>query len=322
MSSEVEVTSEISGLRKEIFEVRNLVIKTDNLLKTFHIELKDVARKQQESEKRHFVGHIAAYIAITVIAVGGAALYGSVAASGSRSEGSALLEQARKKLSEAEAAQQAARERVESTEKANAEAVAIWELINSSDANKQQQGLERASGLDASKLSTFARSVIETTAGGMRRTRAEEAFNAGMVEYKRNNIGAAKAAFERFFVLAQGLPAEWKKNERLQASFHLGAAYNALGNHQQAIERLQLYARYGDSSSNRAYSYLLLGDSLEATRQKAEAEKAYRAGLESGPSGYTASSLRRRLTELPGIATSTPPAAVTPQPQEAAAPQG
>jgi len=45
---------DISLLRKEVIEARNLVIKTDNLLKNLHAELKQMGRKHEEQEKRHW----------------------------------------------------------------------------------------------------------------------------------------------------------------------------------------------------------------------------------------------------------------------------
>src|ERR1700730_12944893 len=65
---------DISALRKEVIEARNLVIKTDNLLKNLHAELKQMGRKHEEQEKRHWMTSVTAYIGFAVIAgVGGIA---------------------------------------------------------------------------------------------------------------------------------------------------------------------------------------------------------------------------------------------------------
>src|SRR6266566_3295497 len=63
---------DISLLRKEVIEARNLVIKTDNLLKNLHAELKQMGRKHEEQEKRHWMTSVTAYIGFGVIAVANA----------------------------------------------------------------------------------------------------------------------------------------------------------------------------------------------------------------------------------------------------------
>ena len=59
---------DLSDLRREVIESRNLVIKTDNLLKNLHAELKHMGRKQEQFEKRHMATSVAAYILFAAIA--------------------------------------------------------------------------------------------------------------------------------------------------------------------------------------------------------------------------------------------------------------
>ena len=59
-------------LRREVIESRNLVIKTDNLLKNLHAELKQMGRKQELFEKRHMMTSVAAYVLFATIATLGA----------------------------------------------------------------------------------------------------------------------------------------------------------------------------------------------------------------------------------------------------------
>src|SRR5882672_3215285 len=66
---------DVGVLRKEIIEARNLIIKTDNLLKNLHAELKQMGRKHEEQEKRHWMTSVTAYIAFALIAAVGAIAY-------------------------------------------------------------------------------------------------------------------------------------------------------------------------------------------------------------------------------------------------------
>src|SRR3989475_10647895 len=80
---------DISLLRKEVIEARNLVIKTDNLLKNLHAELKQMGRKHEEQEKRHWMTSVPAYIGFTVIAGVGAIAFANAEVRTARSDAQA-----------------------------------------------------------------------------------------------------------------------------------------------------------------------------------------------------------------------------------------
>ena len=77
---------DISLLRKEVIEARNLVIKTDNLLKNLHAELKQMGRKHEEQEKRHWMTSVTAYIGFAVIAGVGAIAFANAEVRTARSD--------------------------------------------------------------------------------------------------------------------------------------------------------------------------------------------------------------------------------------------
>src|SRR5437667_9092392 len=76
-------------LRKESLEARNLIIKTDSLLKNLHAELKQMGRKHEEQEKRHWMTSVTAYIAFAVIAGAGAIAYANAEVRTARSDAQA-----------------------------------------------------------------------------------------------------------------------------------------------------------------------------------------------------------------------------------------
>src|SRR5215472_6436715 len=73
----VESDRELSEIRREVIESRNLVIKTDNLLKNLHAELKLVGKRQEDFQKRQWMSSAAAYLVFAVLAVVGSALISS-----------------------------------------------------------------------------------------------------------------------------------------------------------------------------------------------------------------------------------------------------
>src|SRR5919108_5460603 len=77
---------DLDALRREIIESRNLVIKTDNLLKNLHAELKQMGRKQELFEKRHMTTSVAAYVLFATIATIGAFAFARSEIRGAREE--------------------------------------------------------------------------------------------------------------------------------------------------------------------------------------------------------------------------------------------
>src|SRR5260370_30283882 len=73
-------------LRKEVLEARNLIIKTDNLLKNLHAELKQMGRKHDEQEKRHWMTSVTAYVAFAILAAAGAFAYARAEVRSARDE--------------------------------------------------------------------------------------------------------------------------------------------------------------------------------------------------------------------------------------------
>src|SRR5947199_7007652 len=76
-------------LRKEILEARNLIIKTDSLLKNLHAELKQMSKRHDEQESRHWMTSVVAYIAMALIASAGAIAYARAEVRNAREEATA-----------------------------------------------------------------------------------------------------------------------------------------------------------------------------------------------------------------------------------------
>src|SRR5579863_5913383 len=81
-----EVEKELGDIRREVIESRNLVIKTDNLLKNIHAEVKEVGRRQKEFQTKQLISSGAAYVLFAFLAAGGAIWATNAATSGAHSE--------------------------------------------------------------------------------------------------------------------------------------------------------------------------------------------------------------------------------------------
>ncbi len=109
---------DLSDLRREVIESRNLVIKTDNLLKNLHAELKQMGRKQEQFEKRHMATSVAAYILFAAIATLGAFTFARSEIRGAREEAAANEGKVKQLTQEVDTLRRGEASRREASEKA------------------------------------------------------------------------------------------------------------------------------------------------------------------------------------------------------------
>src|SRR5437870_825577 len=149
---------EIAALRKEVIEARNLVIKTDNLLKNLHAELKQMGRKHEEQEKRHWMTSVTAYAAFAVLAGVGAIAYARAEVRTARDEAQGAEAHARSLQQDAEKIKTADQARRESSEKA----ARIYDLLgNEKEGPGLNQAMSQAMHLEKNLLSPLEAKAIE-----------------------------------------------------------------------------------------------------------------------------------------------------------------
>lgn len=292
-----EVTQELMSLKREVIESRNLAIKTENLLKVFHSELKAISKKQEGYERKHFLGHVAAYVVIGLLAAGGSVLALSLAVASSEQEAERKLADAREAVARAETAEKQATTTLAARDAVAADAKAAFKLLQSKSRKDQERGLEQVGMLDLNALDELARSLIQRESAALRENFASEAYQAGMNLYHRTRLREATVELEKYLTFAQPLGAEWQASERALAAYYLGAAYNQMGQHEAAANRLKMYLDSGATGDTAAYASLMMGDSLQILGKKAEAKRAFEHGLKVGR-GTRSSSLRQRLQAL------------------------
>src|SRR3954454_7214848 len=64
-----ETDKGLDDIRREVIESRNLVIKTDNLLKNLHAELKIVGKRQEDFAKRQWISSAATYLGFLALCI-------------------------------------------------------------------------------------------------------------------------------------------------------------------------------------------------------------------------------------------------------------
>ena len=299
---------DISTLRKELIEARNLVIKTDNLLKNLHAELKQMGRKHEEQEKRHWMTSVTAYIGFAVIAGVGAIAYANAEVRTARSDAQANEARAAALQKDAEKIKAADQTRRDSSDKA----LRVYELLGSEkEGAALNQAMTQAMHLDRGQLSALEGKAIDDRAAGMKRQLAEAARSAGESAYRRQDWNATSQDLGRYVEL------EPKVSDNI-TWFHLGSARIQTKEFQGALHPLETFLKSAGGTKTAQYAGLLLGQAYEEVGNANRAREVYERAVTLYPGSEFAPQLRNRLKRLAAAAAplGTPPAtAAAPKPQ-------
>jgi tetratricopeptide (TPR) repeat protein len=299
---------DISTLRKELIEARNLVIKTDNLLKNLHAELKQMGRKHEEQEKRHWMTSVTAYIGFAVIAGVGAIAYANAEVRTARSDAQANEARAAALQKDAEKIKVADQTRRDAADKA----LRVYELLGSErEGAGLNQAMTQAMHLDRGQMSALEGKAIDDRAAGMKKQLAEAARSAGESAFRRQDWKAASQDLGRYVEL------EPKVNDGM-IWFHLGSARIQTKEFQGAVHPLESFLKSTGGTKTAQYAGLLLGQAYEEVGNPTRAREVYERAVSLYPGSDFAPQLRNRLKRLAAASAplGTPPAtAAAPKPQ-------
>src|SRR5438105_5700491 len=220
---------DLSDLRREVIESRNLVIKTDNLLKNLHAELKQMGRKQELFEKRHMMTSVAAYFLFAAIATLGAFTFARSEIRGAREESAANEGKVKQLTQEVETLRRSESFRKDASEKA----ARAYDLLGS---EKEGPGLtlamDQAMHLDRSQISRLEAKAIDDRAAGMKARIAQGALERGNSAFHRNDWATAAQELTRYTELEPN-------SEETMVWFRLGNALTQSKDFAKAIPPLE-----------------------------------------------------------------------------------
>ena len=299
---------DLSDLRREVIESRNLVIKTDNLLKNLHAELKLMGRKQDAFEKRQWASSVAAYFLFAAVAVLGAFTFARSEIRGAREESAANEGKAKQLTQELETTRRLESARRDASEKA----ARAYDLLGSEkEGPGQTLAMDQAMHLDRQLITRLEAKALDDRAVGMRAKMAQAALERGNAAFRRNDWATAAQELTRYTELEP-------KVEEPMVWFRLGNALTQAKEHQRAIPPLENFIKATGSTKTAQYAGYLLGTSYEETGNADKAQKAYDRALSLYPSSEFSSLIRGRLKRLASQRAS---AQATPAPAPAAAAQ-
>jgi tetratricopeptide (TPR) repeat protein len=299
---------DISALRREVIEARNLVIKTDNLLKNLHAELKQMGRKHEEQEKRHWMTSVTAYIGFAVIAGVGAIAFANAEVRTARSEAQANEARAAALQKDAEKIKGADQTRRETSERA----LRVYDLLGSEkEGPGLNQAMTQAMHLDRGQMSALEAKAIDDRAAGMKRQLAEAARSAGESAFRRQDWKAASQDLGRYVELEQ------KVGDNM-IWFHLGSARIQTREFQGAVHPLEAFLKSTGGTKTAQYAGLLLGQAYEEVGNPARAREVYERAVSLYPGSEFAPQIRNRMKRLAAASAplgTAPVTASAPKPQ-------
>jgi TolA-binding protein len=287
MKSEYD-SKELSEIRKEVIEARNLVIKTDNLLKNLHAEVKAIGKRHEDLQKRQWISSGVAYVLFAALCIGGAVLVGSARGS------NATAERERLEKTVAELTSQMDKQRAEQTAQQNSQRSAneVFRLMTTLPGDERLKGVDELVKLDTSRLTALERSALTDKAAQLRREIGDSAFERGKAAFRRNEMRATIEEMTRF--VAMNPPAD----QLLDASFFLGVAYNSERKHEEAVPLLARFVEGDKKSKTRDYAMLLLAQSYQETNQLDKALSTVQEALNTYPNSEFAPQMRSRQSSV------------------------
>jgi tetratricopeptide (TPR) repeat protein len=307
---------ELHELRKEVVEARNLVIKTDNLLKNMHAEIKKIGARQDDFAKRRFWSSGTAYVCISLLAgVGAWAL--SRSESGHEREQSAQNEARAKQLAlQVDQLQKQEAARRDVSEKA----ARVYEQIGS---EKEGPGLNQAMSnavrIDRQMLSPLEVKALEDRVASMKNAVAQGALDRGQRGYRLGDWKGAATELGRYAELS---PASVEPT----VNFHLGHARAMIREWPGVIAPMEAFLKTGGTTKTAQTAGYYLAVAYEEAGNYAKAAEAYTRAASLYPGSDLAPIIRAKLRRLPSLqaaaATAQGQGAAAPAPAPAAAPRG
>jgi hypothetical protein len=280
---------ELQDPRRDTGELRQVVQRTDHLLKAVQADLKALADERAASSRRLGFTTATAYCLFAALALLGAYSFARAALRGQSDE----LARARDERSTAAKALDDVREAAKSREEASAEALTAFDQLGSSDAKKRSQGLSFIAGLKAERLSALEVKALKEKASGMRLVAAQDALDSGRQAFARRDLKLAVDDLGRYLGLVEGKPDD-------QALLLLGQARHGLKEYKEAVGPLQDFLKASPWSRSGDVVHLALAESLAGTGEKAKAIDLARVGADKyakSPAAPKLRALARRLTQ-------------------------
>ncbi len=295
----------LEEIRREVIEGRNLVIKTDNQLKTLHAELKLVGKRQEDFQRRQWISSAVAYAVFAALCVAGA-----IAISNARTASAGADRERLEKQVKELAAQIDQLKLADTTQAANERTGAeVYRMMANGVGDERLKGIDALARVDQAKLSPFIRQVLADRAVLLRKEVGASFLERGKVAFRRQDYPSVVTELTRFMAMN---PVD---EDAIDASYYLGNSLIQVRKSEDAIPFLQRYIAGDKRAKNRDYAMLMLVQALDATGQRDKAVEVAHEAVNTYPNSDFLNAFKNRLqvkttaSAAPALAPTAAPAA-------------
>jgi TolA-binding protein len=300
---------EFSELRKEVVEARNLIIKTDNLLKNMHAELKRMGERQEEFARRRFFSSATAYVLFVVLAGVGAFTVARSDSAREREASAAAESRSRELQQKLEQVQKAEQVRKEASDKASR---VFDQLSSEKEGPGLSQAMSNAVRMERGQLSPLESKALDERVATLKTAVAQGALDRGNQAVRRGDHKAVSTEYGRYLDMVGS-------TNDPQIYFHLGYSRAQLKEFQTAIDPLEKFLKAQSQGKLAQSAGYWLGLAYEETGASAKAADAYTKAVSLFPGSELAPLIRNRMRKLPPPGTA--PAQAPAAPAKPAAPR-
>ncbi len=297
-------------LKREVIESRNMTIKTDNALKTLHAELKTVSATQDAFQSRTWFATAAAYLIFSGLCVAGVIFLSSARAASATAE----RERLEKQVAELNASIDKLKTDAATLASAEERALGVYKQMTTLPGEERLKGIDALGKLDQSKLTPFARLVLQERSTSLRKEIGAGILEKGKAAFRRSEYPEAIAQLSRFLTM------DPPEDDALEACFFLGNSLFQTRKYEEALKPLTRFIDGDKKSKLRDFAMMMAMQSDDMIGKKDESFAIAKDAFNTYPASDFRNQFINRLQRGNSGNQAAAPAPVVPTPGPAAAP--
>ncbi|MEL6178046.1 MAG: hypothetical protein AAFS10_03790 [Myxococcota bacterium] len=257
-----EIEQVVREIRNDMIESRNLIIKTDNLIKNLGGDVRQITKRQENFEKRFVFNSVMSYVLFSVIIF--SALYLAFQAQVAREHNA--VEKAEERIAQLEQRVGELESELERRRVAEEEAYALYRLM---EEGKKDEVLSRYPTVRGKLVNRGEKELLEQSVKSINRELAWSAFEFGRARFKQRDFEKARDA------LLKSVRHVGKTHYSSKLFYYLGMSLYELQDYAGAVENLRKALEYKHDRSTTNEAVIHLAMALDKLNRGGEARAAY-----------------------------------------------
>ena len=276
---------ELEEIKREIVESRSLTIKTNNLVNALSADLKSIAKRQQNYERRIFFNSATAYVVVVAVLM----ILTKVAIDAQVESVRAQGKGTRDKLAELEKDLERMQTRDEARTRASRQAAEFYDIIQK---NQRREIVAKFPEIAKLPLTKTERALFEQEAKKAKNELSLIAYQEGLEHIRTGRWHEAEQALRDSMAFEDGA------SHSPQASYQLSRALRSLGKQREAIPILMQLSEASADKEVMDEATLLLAEAQEDIQAWNDAKNTLRSFIRRFPRSAHAHEARMKLAEI------------------------